>query len=298
MDESISYARLDWFTSEKELPFFIQYGGHDTDLFMHCHTDFYELVIVMDGSAVHVVGNEEYRVKRGDVFAVGSSIPHGYKDTKKFRICNIMYRLEDIFQSFPDIYSGAGFQALFVLEPRMSKDRVFRSRLRLQSENYRAVKSMLDRLLKEYESTSDCRKTMVISLFAQLSVLLSRLYSFDENNSSQDIINIAKAASYIENHFTESFSVAFLAELSHYSERHFIRIFKRAYGLSPHEYIISLRLGRACRLLRDSDMNVSETAKNCGFEDINYFSRIFRRKTGLSPSEYKKTEWRISGNEI
>lgn len=288
MSENIPEARLDWFASDPGFPFFIQYGGHDTDLFIHSHKDFYELVIVIDGSAVHMVESEEYAIKKGDVFVVGNGISHGYKKTKDFRICNVMYRPEDIFSRFPDIYASAGFQALFVLEPRISGDQTFRSRLRLRSDNFKAVKSILDRLLREYEGSAECRKTMSVSLFTQLAVLLSRCYSFDESGTDRDIINIAKAVSYIENHFTENISVEFLAELSHYSARHFMRIFKEAYSLSPHEYATSLRINRACLMLKEYDMSVAGTAEKCGYKDVNYFSRIFKRKTGLSPSEYRK----------
>lgn len=288
MIENIAEAYLSWFTSDADFPFFIQYGEHDTDLYIHSHRDFNELVIVIDGSAVHIVNSEEYTIKKGDVFVVGNGTVHGYKNTKNFRICNIMYRHGEMFSAMPDIAASAGYQALFVLEPRITKEQSFKSSLRLQRENYKAVKSILDEMIEEYERRSDGVKSMLISRFTQLAVMLSRLYSFEVSENKQDIINIAKAVSYIENHFDESISVAELAELSHYSERHFMRIFRKAYNASPIEYIINLRINRACALLTGAELTVSETAVKCGFDDVNYFSRLFKKKTGVSPSEYRK----------
>lgn len=288
MSENIAEAYLNWFSSDVDFPFFIQYGKHDTDLYIHSHKDFDELVIVIDGSAVHIVNNEEYAIEKGDVFVVGNDTVHGYKDTKNFRICNIMYRHDEMFSAMPDIAASAGYQALFVLEPRIAKEQSFKNRLKLNRENYAAVKSMLDDMVSEYESNSECSKSMLVSQFIQLTVMLSRIYSFGISENEQDVINLAKAVSYIENHFDESISVAKLAKLSYYSERHFMRIFKNAYGCSPLEYIINLRMNRACVLLKGSAMTISETAKKCGFDDVNYFSRLFKKKVGISPSKFKK----------
>lgn len=291
MSEDITEAYLKWFTDDVDFPFFIQYGKHDTDLYIHSHKDFNELVIVIDGNAVHMVNNEEYTIKKGDVFVVGNDTVHGYKDTDNFRICNIMYRHDEMFSTMPDIAASAGYQALFVLEPQLAKEQSFKSRLKLYRENYTAVKSILDNMVTEYENKPDCAKSMLISQFIQLAVMLSRLYSFDVDRNEHDVINIAKAVSYIENHFDKNISVAKLSELSYYSERHFMRIFKNAYGCSPIEYIIDLRINRACTMLKNLNLTISETAKKCGFDDVNYFSRLFKKKIGMprlnSGKQYK-----------
>lgn len=284
---NITEACLSWFTDDPDFPFFIQYGWHDTDLYSHSHRDFNELVIVIDGSAVHTVNSEEYTVKKGDVFVVGNGTVHGYKNPDNFRICNVMYRHSVMFAALPDIKASAGYQALFVLEPSITKEQGFKSRLKLRHENYKAVKSIIDNMIKEYESCSDCRKTMLTAQFAQLAAMLSRFYRFDGCESGQDIINIAKAVPYIENHFDKSISVAELARLSHYSERHFTRVFKKTYSCSPTEYIINLRINRACVLLKGSDLTISETAEKCGFDDVNYFSRLFKKRIGIPPLKYR-----------
>lgn len=287
MAEGFAEVYLNWFTDDDEFPFFIQFGGHERDLYIHSHRDFNELVIVTEGSAVHIVNSEEYPIQKGDVFVVGNDTVHGYRNAENFHICNIMYRHDRMFSGSPDISSCAGYHALFVLEPRITKEQSFRSRLRLKRENYAAVKIILDDMLREYEGSSECRKTMLTAQFARLSAMLSRLYSFDGGGEAHDMVNIAKAVSYIENHFEERISVEELAKISHYSVRHFVRVFKKAYNYPPAEYIINLRISRACAVLRDTGMTISEAAAKCGFDSVNYFSRIFKKRTGLSPTEYK-----------
>ena len=58
---------LNYFTKDDSFPFFIQYGGHEDTMFIHGHEDFSELVVVMDGTAEHIVENERFRIKKGDV---------------------------------------------------------------------------------------------------------------------------------------------------------------------------------------------------------------------------------------
>jgi AraC-like DNA-binding protein len=55
------------------------------------------------------------------------------------------------------------------------------------------------------------------------------------------------------------------------------------------EYHIRLKIRRACRLLKQTDLNITEIAFRSGFEDSNYFARQFRKIMGVSPSLYRKT---------
>ena len=70
--------RLNYFTNDDSFPFFIQYGAHENTMFIHDHEDFSELVVVMDGTAEHIVESERFPIKKGDVFVLGSGIQHGY----------------------------------------------------------------------------------------------------------------------------------------------------------------------------------------------------------------------------
>lgn len=65
------------------------------------------------------------------------------------------------------------------------------------------------------------------------------------------------------------------------------RRMKQLMGVSPADFLREARLKRACQLLRDSRLGVSDIAYQCGFSDPKYFSRCFRQSVGMSPSEYK-----------
>lgn len=279
---------LDNFSRSRLFPFHIEYGRQSKNVFSHTHHDFMELVIVLEGSAIHVVNNEEFVVSKGDVFVVGNDITHSYRNAENFLICNIMYCHNDFFHNSGDISLLSGFQALFVLEPYESRKKAFRHRLRLTHGDFEKVRQLTNLMLEEYNRHSPGCRTLLKAYFLELAVMLSRLYVFDEPAKNEDIINLAKAAAYIETHFAEGIDIAQLAKLSHYSERHFLRLFTQTYKATPLEYITNLRINHACILLKDKKCSVSTAAVQCGYTNVNYFSRVFRKKTGLSPTEYKK----------
>ena len=71
-------------------------------------------------------------------------------------------------------------------------------------------------------------------------------------------------------------------------DRHAERRFQQATGLSPLEYVHTLRLEEAKQHLETGDEAVEAIAQAVGYEDAAYFSRLFRRKVGLSPAQYRR----------
>lgn len=277
---------LSAFTQDESFPFAAQYGGHEDSLYMHEHAQYYELVIVLEGSADHLVDSENYRIRKGDVFVIGEGTAHGYANAKQFRICNVMFRRSFLDLSQIDIAQSPGFQALFVLEPQRAKQSRFRSRLRLSGESFEAVLQTVRCLISEYNGQKDGWKTMVKSEFLRLVVTLSRLYRFEEEEST-DIRKLADAIAYIEVHFREPITVAEIAEISHYSERQFNRLFTAAVGCLPGAYITRLRLESARMLLTSTDASVAEIADRCGYPDSSYFARIFKKHHHVTPTAYR-----------
>lgn len=280
--------KLSFFTENESFPFFIQYGEHSENMEMHGHEDFYELVIVLSGHAEHIVDNERFSVRRGDVFVMGSGIAHGYENPQDFHICNIMFRPEALLSADYDIKRLAGFHALFLLESQFNTAQGFRSRLRLAPDNFGEIERLIKAAIDEYSSDNAGKETMLTALFMQIVVFLSRLYGCTEKQ--REITGIAQAAAYMEEHYAEDFSVSELLAVSHYSQRHFIRLFSAAYHTTPQKYLLGIRLRHACAKLREGVLNITEVATRCGFSDSNYFSRVFKKELGVTPSVYRGAE--------
>ena len=93
---------------------------------------------------------------------------------------------------------------------------------------------------------------------------------------------------YADLHFAEpELNLDRLSTVFSYSKKYISALFRRHYGLGFVEYLRTVRIQHACRLLREGDRTVAETAAACGFRDALYFSRVFREETGLSPRDYR-----------
>ena len=191
---------LQYFHDDMSFPFFIQYGFHDGWLEPHIHKDFTELVLVMDGTAMHGIGQETHLIKSGDVFVIGGNTAHEYIDARNFRLCNIMFRPDYFFSGTFHTKESAGFHALFYLEPYMTREMVFQSRLHVNHEKYIQISLLIDKMIHEYHARMEGWKDILTAYFTELVVLLSREYSLPPLENEQGILQVAHAVSFIESY--------------------------------------------------------------------------------------------------
>lgn len=93
---------------------------------------------------------------------------------------------------------------------------------------------------------------------------------------------------YIDEHFKESITLDQLAELAHINKYYLVHAFRKAYGSSPINYLISRRIQESRFLLTNSNHSLSQIARILGFSSLSYFSQSFHRTEGVSPMEYRK----------
>ena len=97
-----------------------------------------------------------------------------------------------------------------------------------------------------------------------------------------------QAALWLEAHAADVIRLEDVAREACLSPFHFLRLFQRVLGVTPHQYVLRLRLARAARLLADASLSVTEVALEAGFADLSNFVRTFRRVAGVSPGEFRK----------
>lgn len=278
---------LQLFAETEDFPFFIHYGTHDKECEIHSHLDFSELVVVLEGSATHTVEKDSYTIKEGDVFVIDKYTRHQYEEAENFKLCNIMFRPEVMFENLHHIRQNTGFQALFILEPYYAQRHHFCSRLCLKPEDFSSIRKLLAEMIHEHTEKIDGWQTFIYAKFIQLCTILSRLYQSYDSEQKNDVLKLASAVAHIEKNFCTEISISDLAQIAGYSERQFNRLFKSAYSTTPNLYINTLRIQKAQQLLKNSNLSMGEISWNCGYSDQNYFSRIFKRHVGLTPTEYR-----------
>ncbi len=122
----------------------------------------------------------------------------------------------------------------------------------------------------------------------QLIGHVSRCCSQTQTSEQRPLMQMGRLLSYMEEHYHEPVTIRQLTKVAGMSESALMRSFRRMVNHSPMDYLIRLRVARACDLLQHGDMRVTEVAYECGFNDSNYFSRQFRRVMGQTPREYRR----------
>lgn len=100
---------------------------------------------------------------------------------------------------------------------------------------------------------------------------------------------LQKAIKYMDDHFMSEITAVKLADLSGLSIPHFNRLFRKVLRLSPMEYVLSLRIQEAQRLLTTTPSTMGEIAAAIGFYDQSHFTKRFRKITGMAPLAYRKS---------
>ncbi|MGY8663649.1 AraC family transcriptional regulator [Bradyrhizobium sp. UFLA05-109] len=90
---------------------------------------------------------------------------------------------------------------------------------------------------------------------------------------------------FVVEHLNEPLDVATLARMTHRSQFHFSRAFTRSVGVSPHRYVVHLRLQRAVEMIRDGTFGLAQIAAKTGFADQSHLTRWVRRVHGVSPTQ-------------
>lgn len=97
---------------------------------------------------------------------------------------------------------------------------------------------------------------------------------------------IVQAKMFIDEHFAEQIDIDNIADEACFSKFHFIRLFKKTYGKTPHQYLTYTRLENAKQLLK-KDMTVTEVCFSVSFDSLSSFTGLFKREVGMTPSEYR-----------
>jgi AraC-like DNA-binding protein len=97
-----------------------------------------------------------------------------------------------------------------------------------------------------------------------------------------------EAALFLDAHSHEPVDLETTANEVGLSSFHFLRLFSKVVGVTPHQYLVRSRLRRAARLLANGDRPVTDVALDVGFADLSNFVRTFHRAAGVSPRSFRK----------
>ena len=230
----------------------------------------YLVVLVLSGSGVLMYDQKTYKLQKGSCFFIDCMVPYYHQSSASDP-------WELIWVHFNGATSGEYYRYFAA-----------NSLPAFTPASFPELQEKLEGLI-DVNKDSDFQAEIASSrlIVDILSILLQDITGSREEKHP-DRLKMAEVRKYLDEHYTEKFSLDDLSERFFISKYHLSREFHQYYNVTLNQYVISRRLTRAKKLLRFSGGTLEEIARSCGFYDASYLNRQFRKSEGVSASEFRR----------
>ncbi|MGI5899759.1 MAG: response regulator transcription factor [Christensenellales bacterium] len=132
----------------------------------------------------------------------------------------------------------------------------------------------------------------LIERFCDLKELCCYLMAQFSSDDSADYIvgheKFGELIAYINNHYTETLYLKDLSRQFYFNISYCCEMFRKTMGMTFSQYVTGLRIKRACMLLQNSLLSISDICEQAGYNDYFYFNKVFKRNIGYTPAEYRR----------
>ncbi|WP_394917989.1 helix-turn-helix domain-containing protein [uncultured Robinsoniella sp.] len=154
---------------------------------------------------------------------------------------------------------------------------------------------IMNKMIRELQLKRPGHCELLTLYFREFLTLISRHQQEKGIGSTKIKSEIETAVHYFNEHFSQELSIQDYAAANHISTCWFIRTFRQYMGMTPMQYITSIRITKAKELLETTDLTINEIGDLTGYQNALYFSRIFKKTVGAAPTEYRKSVSYING---
>ncbi|MBO7746442.1 helix-turn-helix transcriptional regulator [Paenibacillus sp. MWE-103] len=236
----------------------------------------YEIMLVTKGQGAFKHANRWIDVVEGDCVLHDMRLPHAYRteDQDPFEMDYLVFDGADMEHYWPKLFGGASCVVLQAL-PRANPAQ------RLLAE---LIGAMADDAASEL-----AQSVRLYELLLEVCRLKQELGASPQAGHGAEPEALKRAKAHIDAHYLDVEDVAELASVAALSLYHFIRQFKKQYGVTPKEYVLLKRVRHAKRLLANTSLSVGETGQRSGFASYNAFLHAFLRIEKASPRDFRKS---------
>ena len=110
----------------------------------------------------------------------------------------------------------------------------------------------------------------------------------DMNCSIKSMDIVSQTEKYIQEHYSEEFTVNELAHRFSINPTYYSNLFSKETGVTISKFITKTRINSACKLLEETSISVTDISLNAGYQDLQYFYRVFKKEKKITPTEYRK----------
>lgn len=254
----------------------------------HFHPE-YELTLILKSAGVRFVGDNIERFAEGELTLVGPNLPHYWRNDPSFYQRRAPAGAEAIILRFSESCLGEDF----FTRPEMHDIRHLLHKanrgVKIEGAGRDAVtarlkatlhlngfRRMLEFLALLYEAATNSKHRL----------LASRGFSLAPDPAESERVN--RVFAYLIENFTRPVHLKEVAAVAHMNDTAFCRYFRQHTGKTLIGLINEMRIGYACKLLAERELNISEICYACGFQNLSNFNRLFKTFTRLTPTEYRR----------
>ena len=191
----------------------------------------------------------------------------------------MVYRFENAAQAVQQLFTFSGNKAQELLDKYDINSPIIKF-----EEHFKVFEDIINRMYSM--KSSEYHEDFCNILLEELFILISN----KSKNSAVKKFGFNELLEIMDETCTENYPIKFYAEQIHFSEEYFVRFFKKAMGVSPHKYIMTLRLQKAISMLIYTNYPIKTISQKLGFSNQHYFSKVFCDNYKVSPSEFRSLE--------
>lgn len=249
----------------------------------HWHTEME--IVYSEAYGTLYINDKAYEMEPGSIFFVNPNLLHRTYRRSHGLMVHIVFDPELLKICVPDNPCNA------LIDEITEQNRKFKETVPKGTELYRELLPMIHGIMEYIEKNVSYgyESCAVISLLFSVfsSVMKANHFEYINAYNLYGMRYVADAMRYIDEHYSENLTVAELAGNTNISATYLYKLFRDYVGTTPINYINSIRLKAAYKLL-DSGHNVTETAMAVGIPNISYFIKLFKTATGDTPLSWLK----------
>lgn len=254
---------------------------HRTPLFevsWHQHIE-YEIILITEGSGMSFIGNYVGEFKVGDIFFIGSNVPHTFKKEGDVVTSAVVIHFNGLFwgKEFLDLPENKGLVDLLCLSMKGIK--------------MDADTSALSKIIRKLEHCSGISR--IISLLKCLDLIIDNQQKMILSVSEMPVVNeryqdrMDKIFSYTITNFQKPIMLSEIAAIANMSATAFCFYFKKSTKKKYVEFLNEIRIGHACKLLQTSGKSITEICYESGFNTPANFNKQFIKIKKIPPSQFR-----------
>ena len=243
---------------------------------MH-HHPYYEIYYLTEGERNLVVNNNIYNFKRETIIVLPPYVMHK-TDGKPFTRINVNVST--------DYFTKEQLEIVDLIS--------YYGPIELKSEQSKTIHFIFDKIFEYYKKipqnmAAESVRIYLLFLFVTLREYARQNDEHEKNHKLKQypliLINIIK---YLSDNISSDVSVKTLSEKFYLSQGYISKLFKKYTNTTISDYVLTMRMTAAKRLLKETKKSMEEISYLTGFSSSNYFSLIFKKKNNISPMAYRK----------